>query len=164
MDGKTLSGVWSWSQVVKCRNDRVEHWVKELVWVERDSLKSLRENDSLYNHSENDCATQGHILPSCLSFLKYFWVLLVYQDFCIRVQSFKESLTLSNAWRTNDENCSYKNVINEYIWLGNATTCSRVRCNEEVIWWWFYCKVGLCNEKHVQLFNVSLRILFAASQ
>lgn len=30
--GKTLSDVSGWSQVVKCRNDRVEGSVKELVW------------------------------------------------------------------------------------------------------------------------------------
>lgn len=65
---KTLSDVSGWSQVVKCGNDRVESSVKGLVWVEGDSLKSLRENDFLYNHTENENDTQGHSLPSILPF------------------------------------------------------------------------------------------------
>lgn len=77
VDGKTLSDVWGWSQVGKCWNDRVESSVKELVWVERDSLKSLRENYSLYNRTENDCDTQGHSLPPVLPFL-IFWSFIGY--------------------------------------------------------------------------------------
>lgn len=84
VDGKTLSDVSGWSQVGKCWNDRVESSAKELVWVEGDSLKLLRENDSLYNHTENDCDTQGHRLPSSLPFLIY-WSSIGYLKLCIRV-------------------------------------------------------------------------------
>lgn len=55
VDGNTSSDVSGRSQVGECWNDRVESSVRK---VERDSLsKSLREKDSLYNHSETDCDT-----------------------------------------------------------------------------------------------------------
>lgn len=73
-----LFKTWHWMER-PCLMSRADHrlgsvemtgWkVQWKNWTEwKETLKSLRENYSLYNHTEDDCDTQSHSLPSVLPF------------------------------------------------------------------------------------------------